>query len=155
MSTCYLHHKIPLALPIPKQSTLTLPTYSPIAYRPLSILSVEISTHHRTTSRFIYSLLSTPYCVSTINSNKQPKYVLLNCEVRSCKHCYCGNAVIISVTLVKHRSFTCPIMSPVACRYLQSVSTLSHKPNDFQNKVTEHKMCVLVFNTILSKIFTF
>ena len=31
--------------------------------------------------------------------------------------------------------------------------TLSHKQHDFREKVTEHEMCVLIFATVLSKIF--
>ena len=30
-------------------------------------------------------------------------------------------------------------------------STLSHKRRDFRKQVTEHKMCVLIFSTTLSK----
>jgi hypothetical protein len=32
-------------------------------------------------------------------------------------------------------------------------STLSHKRYDFREKVTEHKMCVLIFFTTLSETF--
>ena len=40
-----------------------------------------------------------------------------------------------------------PIFSCVPCSALQYFSTLSHKPHDFRNKVTEYEMCVLIFST--------
>ena len=33
------------------------------------------------------------------------------------------------------------------------LSTLSHKRHDFREKVTEHKMCVLIFSTIFFETF--
>jgi len=36
---------------------------------------------------------------------------------------------------------------------LQHVCTLSHNRHDFRKKVTEHKMCVLIFLSILSEMF--
>jgi len=41
----------------------------------------------------------------------------------------------------------CAILPSVACPDLQYFPTLSHKRNDFREKVTEHKMCVLIFST--------
>jgi len=47
----------------------------------------------------------------------------------------------------------CAKLSSVACPALQYFSTLSHKGRDFREVVTEEKVCVLIFSTILSKIF--
>ena len=43
-------------------------------------------------------------------------------------------------------SFAVPLTPPY-------FSTLSHKRHDFRKYVTEHKMCVLIFSTTLSKTF--
>jgi hypothetical protein len=50
----------------------------------------------------------------------------------------------------------CAVLSCVACPALQYFSTFSHNRHDFREKktkVTEHKMCVLIFSTNLSETF--
>ena len=37
------------------------------------------------------------------------------------------------------------IITPVSCPALSCFSTLSHKQHDIRNKVTEHKICALIF----------
>jgi hypothetical protein len=50
----------------------------------------------------------------------------------------------------------CAMLSSVTCLALQYFSTLFHKRNDFRKKkVTEQTMCVLIFSTNLSEIFSF
>ena len=45
------------------------------------------------------------------------------------------------------------ILSFVACTALQYFSTLSLEPHDFRKEVTERKICLLIFSTILSETF--
>ena len=92
-----------LAVPIPNQSALPLPTTVPLStdrsvYRPWKSVSITVQ-------RVSSFTVCCQYPTVLLNSNnKQPLYVLLNCAVRSCENCYCGNVVIILVALVIHRS---------------------------------------------------
>ena len=45
------------------------------------------------------------------------------------------------------------ILSSVACPALQNFSALSHKWHDFRKQVTEHKIRILIFFTILRENF--
>ena len=71
----------------------------------------------------------------------------------SCNHYYIGKAISITycVALVnqhaKSMHHITHILPFLACLALPYFSTLSHKWHDFNKKVTEHKMCVLIFST--------
>jgi len=61
----------------------------------------------------------------------------------------------VSVALVIYHAIRmrCIILTSEACLAVPYLSTISHKRYGFRENVTEHKMCVLIFSTILSQIF--
>jgi hypothetical protein len=79
---------------------------------------------------------------------KSSKYYLLVCM------CKCACAYVHVASLFQHATRMRHIVtSLVAHQSPLSFSTLSHKRYDFRKKVIEHKMCVLIICTILSKTF--
>jgi hypothetical protein len=68
----------------------------------------------------------------------------------------CACAYVREALLIQHATRMRHIMKPfVAPQSPPYVSTLSHKRYDFRGggEVIEHKMCVLIFCTVLSKTF--
>jgi hypothetical protein len=54
---------------------------------------------------------------------------------------------VLLALIIQHARRMRRIMSSVACQNLSNFSALSHERQDFWNKVTEHKMRVLIFST--------
>ena len=77
-------------------------------------------------------------------------------ETRSRNYRHSGKAVSIAyselmfVVLVKQhtKSMRCITLSAAACLDVLYFSTLSHKQHDFQEKVIDRAVCILVFSTI-------
>jgi hypothetical protein len=65
-----------------------------------------------------------------------------NITLRRVGMCMCERACIQHAT--RMINIVLPFAASLAPPYF---STLSHKRHDFRKKVTEHKMCVLIFST--------
>jgi len=114
----------------------------------------------------LHQLLWRNCCLTEHKLNKaggNVLYVYRNVESRSCNHCYGGKTISItycecvSVALVMQHAMR---MRPAVISGLSDCtiffSTLSHKWHDFRKRVTEYKMCVVIFSaTFVWKSFHF
>ena len=82
-------------------------------------------------------------------------YIKGNMEARSRNHCCRGKAISNKydecVFLLRYPVPNAHAPYFVICSLSDSITfpTLSHSPHDFRKKVTDHKMCVLIFSTTL------
>ena len=91
------------------------------------------------------------------NYTRQALYSTYNVTLRHIQAIIVGNGKAMSIIYFKcvfialciqHAMRMCLITLPsVPCPAVPHFPTLSHKRYDFRGKVTEHKMCVLVFCT--------
>ena len=97
------------------------------------------------------------HTTTDVNITGQAIYILKRkIEPHSCNQCSCGKAVgttdsecVFVALVIQHtQSNSHTILPSVVCLAIPYFSTLSHKQQDFQENITEHKMCVLIFSII-------
>ena len=84
-------------------------------------------------------------------------YLSRNIEERSCNHCCIGNAIIITcrecVSVALGIQYATPYCHLWPTRLYKFFPHYLTNGTIFAKKVTEHKMCVLIFCTNLSETF--
>ena len=78
-----------------------------------------------------------------------------NIEARSLNHCCFGEAIsidnsecVLVASVIQHEMHVLHIvLSSVTCRVVPHFSTRFHKLQDFRERGTEGKMCVLIYST--------
>jgi hypothetical protein len=96
-------------------------------------------------STCLLSLSLSQYGQARINkSGRQATYVFSKLQAPSRNHCWCGKAR--RVRYAECVSYS-PCKTRAPCPALPYLTKLSHKRHGFRKKVTEHKMCVLIFCT--------
>jgi hypothetical protein len=75
-------------------------------------------------------------------------YIQRNIEVHSCNHCCSGKAISVKChecVCILASVLSYIIFPPVACLAVPFFPSC-HKGHDFQKKIMEHKMCILIFS---------
>jgi hypothetical protein len=103
---------------------------------------------------YVYIFARMAVCLLGYSGKCNEEFIFIRWDTRHRHNSFCAlHLVWGSVGPGNSQGAVEQILSSVACPVLPYWSTLSHKRQDFREKVVEHKMCVLIFCTNLSGTF--